>query len=53
MGLQNVLYPKPQITETLVSRKLETIYDLEAERFNNEIGDTFMDALGTVVKKEK
>ena len=27
--------------------------DQEAERFNNEIGATFMEALGTVVKKEK
>ena len=27
--------------------------DQEAERFNNEIGDTFMDALSNVVKKEK
>ena len=34
MGLQNVLYPKPQITETQVSRKLESIYDLETERFS-------------------
>ena len=34
MGLQNVIYPKPQITETLVSRELETIYDLESERFS-------------------
>ena len=34
MGLQNVLYPKPQIAETQVSRKLESIYDLESERFS-------------------
>ena len=34
MGLQNVIYPKPKITETLVSGKLETIYDLESERFS-------------------
>ena len=34
MGLQNVIYPKPQITETLVSRELETVYDLESERFS-------------------
>lgn len=34
MGLQNLIYPKPQITETLVSGKLETIYDLESERFS-------------------
>ena len=34
MGLQNVLYPKPQIAETQVSRKLENIYDLESERFS-------------------
>jgi len=34
MGLQNVIYPKPKITETLVSRELETIYDLESERFS-------------------
>ena len=34
MGLQNVLYPKPQIPETQVSRKLESIYDLETERFS-------------------
>lgn len=34
MGLQNVLYPKPQITETQVSGKLESIYDLETERFS-------------------
>ena len=27
MGLQNLIYPKPQIAETLVSKKLETIYD--------------------------
>ena len=33
MGLQNVIYPKPQIKETRVSNRLETIYDLEAERF--------------------
>ena len=33
MGLQNVIYPKPQIKETRVSNSLETIYDLEAERF--------------------
>ena len=34
MGLQKVLYPKPQIAQTQVSRKLESIYDLESERFS-------------------
>ena len=33
MGLQNVIYPKPSIQETVVSNKLETIYDIDTETF--------------------
>ena len=33
MGLQNVLYPKPVIQRTNVSHKLETIYDVDSEKF--------------------
>ena len=33
MGLQNVLYPKPVIQRTSISHKLETIYDLDSEKF--------------------
>ena len=34
MGLQNVIFPKPNIQETEVSHTLDTIYNLDSESFN-------------------
>ena len=34
MGIQNFIYPKPVIHQTSVTHQLETIYDLDSEKFS-------------------